>query len=84
VYVEENDFENELFKADEKIRSAMVPSAANEKPSLRKFCKLAPFYECKCAHTPARADVNKIDLIVCIGGDGTLLHVSNLFQVNLQ
>ena len=26
---------------------------------------------------------NKIDLIVCLGGDGTLLHASTLFQVSL-
>jgi NAD kinase len=25
---------------------------------------------------------DKIDLIICLGGDGTLLHISNLFQVN--
>jgi NAD+ kinase len=24
---------------------------------------------------------DKIDLVVCLGGDGTLLHVSTLFQV---
>ncbi len=24
---------------------------------------------------------NKIDLVICLGGDGTLLHVSSLFQV---
>ena len=79
VYVEERDFDNEIFKADEKIRSAMVPNSKNDKPSLRKFCKLAPNYLCKCALTH-KADVNKIDLIICLGGDGTLLHVSNLFQ----
>ncbi len=26
---------------------------------------------------------DKIDLVVCLGGDGTLLHVSTLFQVIL-
>jgi NAD kinase len=26
---------------------------------------------------------NNIDLIICLGGDGTLMHVSSLFQVNL-
>ncbi len=26
---------------------------------------------------------NKIDLVICLGGDGTLLHVSSLFQVGL-
>ncbi len=25
---------------------------------------------------------NKIDLVICLGGDGTLLHVSSLFQVS--
>lgn len=25
---------------------------------------------------------HKIDLVICLGGDGTLLHVSSLFQVN--
>lgn len=25
---------------------------------------------------------DKVDLIICLGGDGTLLHASSLFQVN--
>jgi NAD kinase len=47
----------------------------NEKPSLRKFSKsttLSP---------NSSDDRHKIDLIICLGGDGTLLHASTLFQV---
>ena len=27
---------------------------------------------------------DKVDFIICLGGDGTLLYASSLFQVNLQ
>lgn len=79
VYVEENDFENEIFRLDEQIRLAMSPSGTNTKPSLRKFCLSSPNYSCKNLENN---DVNKIDLVVCMGGDGTLLHTSGLFQVS--
>lgn len=72
VYVEEKDYDNEIFTGDHRIKSAMGPSNRGDKPSLRKFSKEV------CAN---RTELNKIDFIVCLGGDGTLLHVSNLFQV---
>ncbi len=58
----------------------MEPNEKYDKPSLRKFCKTAPNYPCKSTLT--KPDVDKIDLIICIGGDGTLLHVSNLFRAS--
>lgn len=27
---------------------------------------------------------DKIDFVICLGGDGTLLHASSLFQVSIQ
>lgn len=79
VYVEENDFENDIFRLDDQIRAAMSPHGTQVKPSLRKFCQPSPNYSCRDAEN---TDVNKIDLLVCMGGDGTLLHASGLFQVS--
>lgn len=84
VYVEEADYDNELFRSDEHIRVAMSPRAKNEKPSLRKFSKLNLSNHSSSSSTSSgdvKNDTNKIDLIICLGGDGTLLHVSTLFQV---
>lgn len=78
VYVEENDFEHEIFRLDEQIKAAMAPRGNQLKPSLRKFCQPSPNY---CCRNTENTDVNKIDLVVCLGGDGTLLHASGLFQV---
>lgn len=47
----------------------MLPTPSNTKPSLRKFCK-----------SSLNTDTNKIDFVICLGGDGTLLHASGLFQ----
>jgi NAD kinase len=75
VYVEGSQYEHEIFKADDQIRQAMKPMGNNEKPSLRKFSK-------STSSPPSKNDDrNKIDLIICLGGDGTLLHASTLFQV---
>ena len=89
VYVEENEFEHELMKADEQIKSLISPTSSNRKyskPSLRKFTPptksstdTQPSSLSKLNQTENHA--NKIDLIVCLGGDGTLLHASTLFQV---
>ncbi len=73
--MEESQYEHDIFKADEQIKAAMKPGANNEKPALRKFIK-------DCTQSPkTNSDRNKIDLIICLGGDGTLLHASTLFQV---
>lgn len=80
MYVEENDYENEIFRLDEQIRAAMLPRGSQLKPSLRKFCQPSLNYSCRNSEN---TDANKIDLLVCMGGDGTLLHASGLFQVNL-
>lgn len=74
VYVEENDYENENFQLDDQIKLAMKTTESNKKPLLRKFC----------ANNNPDCDKNdqeKIDFVVCLGGDGTLLHTSTLFQV---
>lgn len=78
VYVEENDFENEIFRLDEQIRLAMRPRDSQLKPSLRKFCQPLNY---SFRNNPENGDVNKIDLVVCMGGDGTILHAAGLFQV---
>lgn len=74
VYVEESQYDHEIFKADDQIKMAMKPYSNSEKPALRKFIKSSNL-------SPAKnEDRNKIDLIICLGGDGTLLHASTLFQ----
>ncbi len=75
VYVEESQYDHEIFKADDQIKSAMKNGPNNEKPSLRKFSKTTTL------SPKSSDDRHKIDLIICLGGDGTLLHASTLFQV---
>ena len=74
VYVEESEFENDLMKCDEQLKQIICTGKEkNEKHMLRKYCKNPNSEQC--------ADRNKIDLLICLGGDGTLLHASTLFQV---
>lgn len=74
TFIEEKDYDSEFVLNDEKLRNAMKPLGNNTKSSLRKFC----VSECK---TIVKNDRNKIDFLICVGGDGTLLHASGLFQV---
>jgi NAD kinase len=76
VYVEESEYENELVKNDEQLNKIRTvdPNNKNEKQMLRKYTK---------NNSDPFGDRNKIDLLVCLGGDGTLLHASTLFQVNI-
>ncbi|CAF0825476.1 unnamed protein product [Rotaria sordida] len=36
----------------------------------------------RCIPFDQKNDLNKIDLVICLGGDGTLLHASSVFQKN--
>ena len=82
VYVEESEYENDLIKNDEELIQACVLNTyncngtKNEKQMLRKYCKNNT--------EQVSGDRNKIDLLICLGGDGTLLHASTLFQVYLK
>ena len=61
-----------MLKCDEQLKSAVINvSNGIEKPALRRYYK---------SNSHPSADRNKIDLIICLGGDGTLLHASTLFQ----
>lgn len=62
-------------------------------PVLKAFFEALPYdmtfkatlhtYACTCAFTCAGKDnlTDRVDLIICLGGDGTLLYASTLFQV---
>ena len=93
VYVEENEFD--LMKSDEQIKNLVSPTSSTRKytkPSLRKFEPPTSLAKASSAETTSQSSLtklgqtenhaNKIDLIVCLGGDGTLLHASTLFQVS--
>ncbi|CAF0815450.1 unnamed protein product [Brachionus calyciflorus] len=73
TFIEEKDYESDFVLNDEKLKEAMKPQGENTKSSLRKFT----INECKMIE---KNDRNKIDFVICIGGDGTLLHASGLFQ----
>jgi len=70
AFIEESEYENEQINSDSKIKQALSLDFRNGRPGIRKFCKKL-----------TTEDINIIDFIICLGGDGTLLHVSNVFQV---
>ena len=43
--------------------------------------KIKKFVKCD---NPLECNTKMIDLLVCLGGDGTLMHASSLFQVKLD
>ena len=67
VYVEESEYENDLIKNDEQLKQIRVVDTnnKNEKQMLRKYTK---------NNSDHFGDRNKIDLLVCLGGDGILFH----------
>ncbi len=74
--MEEKDYNNALFQADAKDREPSADSPG----CIRKFySSLSSLASCpddnSCPDT-----TGLIDLIVCIGGDGTILYASTLFQ----
>jgi NAD+ kinase len=76
VYIEEADYEDDNVNSDDRIKAAKLPMNGQEKPSLRMFCSVVigeSYDKAPCVR-------DKIDFIICLGGDGTLLHVSTLFQ----
>jgi NAD+ kinase len=63
--------------------SVFVESAVMEEPQLRNNQSFSPFKEKLCTFKEGKDDLtDKVDFIVCLGGDGTLLYASSLFQVN--
>lgn len=72
LFIEEKDFNHEVFNQNSQILDYKTSK------SLRIFVPCVDF-ECLSKQTINLDD--QIDLILCLGGDGTLLHVSTLFQV---
>ncbi len=81
VYVAEEEYYHEMFNQNQSIRNA--------KEKLRKFkqsngvnCQSSPItYVEQINKLEEEYDQSFIDFIICIGGDGTLLHASSIFQV---
>lgn len=67
IYVEEEEYNHDLFRSDERIKYSI---SSTSKPFIRKL---------SCPKLKESLN-EKIDLIICIGGDGTLLHANSLFQ----
>lgn len=66
----------------EKNMSVYVESAVLEDPQLRNNQLFSPFKEKLNPFIEGKDDLtDKVDFIVCLGGDGTLLYASSLFQV---
>ena len=62
--------------------SVYVESAVMEDPQLKNNPSFAPFKEKLCTFKEGKDDLtDKVDFIICLGGDGTLLYASSLFQV---
>lgn len=76
VYIEEKDFENKLFTADAKNQEPTT-----DKPGcIRKFRTPGSSLKSIATVSTCEQTVKVIDLIVCLGGDGTILYASTLFQ----
>jgi NAD+ kinase len=61
--------------------SVFVESAVMEEPQLRNNQSFSPFKEKLCTFKEGKDDLtDKVDFIICLGGDGTLLYASSLFQ----
>ena len=59
-----------------------VESSVMEDPQLRNNQLFSPFKEKLCTFKEGKDDLtDKIDFIICLGGEGTLLYASSLFQV---
>lgn len=73
VYVEEKDYISPLFAAD-----AIENGEDSNKGRIKKF--YSSLSNLNDSTHNDEDTLNKIDLIVCIGGDGTILYASTLFQ----
>lgn len=59
-----------------------VEPAVLEDLNLRTIQAFSSITEQLCTFGQESSD--KIDFIICLGGDGTLLYASSLFQVNID
>lgn len=76
VYIEEKDHNNKSFSAIAKDRDETLDSpGCIKKMYTSKMSNLNTDISNSCEDS-----INKIDLIICIGGDGTILYASTLFQ----
>lgn len=65
----------------EKNMSVYVEAAVMEDPQLKNNQSFSPFKEKLYPFREGKDDLtDKVDFIVCLGGDGTLLYASSLFQ----
>lgn len=80
VFIEDKAYANDLLSTDQQITEFKTNG------TLKKFLPYIDFNEC-CAQSVCfnlngdNDSTNQIDLVICLGGDGTLLHASTLFQV---
>ncbi|CAG2165483.1 unnamed protein product [Oppiella nova] len=65
----------------EKKMSVYVESAVMDDPQLKTNQLFQPFKDKLCTFREGMDDLtDKVDFIICLGGDGTLLYASSLFQ----
>ena len=72
VYVEEKDYNSELFQVEGKEDASKIRKFYTPVSSL---CDGT----CSLKHQDS---INEVDLIITLGGDGTILYASTLFQVS--
>ncbi len=80
VYVEEKDYKNDLFITNSK---KVVDEMGNKKLRIFLQSSLSNFSNETNVKTRDNC-IDKIDLIICLGGDGTILYASTLFQVGFK
>lgn len=62
-----------------------VEQSVLDDPLLAKIDSFHPIRDKLCTFNEGQDDLtDKIDFIICLGGDGTLLYASSLFQVKFD
>jgi len=65
---------------EEKSMNVFVEAAVLEEEQIKEDDEFVDIKSKLCVYEKSKCNQQQIDLIICLGGDGTLLHASSLFQ----
>ena len=81
MYVEEDVFNHKVFKNVLEIKKETEETNESNDQTMIKVFKKPSDQISANSYKNETSDEDKIDFIICIGGDGTILHISSLFKV---